>query len=624
LKLKKLIGLLIIIVLLLGFSSSSIAEDEPQSVLTGDPISAGMPDIKEVYSKDFNDNVYITDYKENYSIDVNVGTFDVIDKMLTQVVNILFSLQRALVEALIFMFDKALSFSSYDLFDNILENFISGMYRSTFGVIAGILLACMGFYFFIKMIQQKQVEFWTGLAKTIVIIAIATLYFTNPLLLAGKVETASNEITKMVISSSNKKIPKYTEEVIEESRRKDKEKQTITIIANDLWSEYVHKPWRIMEFGNNEAANRVDENTGLKWEESVLQNPEGSDERESTIERMEDNTGVKTESMVTKRLGFMLMYLIPLTINILLMAIFCIAIIGLQFFVTLIFVLGVFVFIVALIPSFGIETVKRWGISIVFLSGMKIVLAFVLMVMLTFNRALYETASEENWGWIYALILQLAIYVVIYVFRDKIFNIFAVAKEIVVNPSKAIERIKRHGELSPLSNYGQKMAMRNPKNPRISAGSTYQGIKKGMRSYYKDWKTAKNQRVEIVEQKKKEYDDIVETEKSKKYLDKKYNLKKKKKKFKVEDMEFLSKVDNRVAKGKERWTDNEINEVKVRRKKAKEYVEYRKNREVGKIDNKNTNVSSFKIKKTNEQMYIPGGRTRAKKVRRHRDENKKN
>lgn len=609
---KKLTLLLIIILLILSFFSISIAEDESQFVISGDPISAGMPDIKEVYSKDYNDYVYITDYKENYSIDINAGTFDVIDKMLTQVVNILFSLQRALIQALIFMFDKALSFSSYELFDSILENFISGMYRSTFGVLAGIFLACIGLYFFMKMLQQKQVEFWTGLAKTIVIIAIATLYFTNPLLLAGKVETASNEITKMIVSSSNKKIPKYTNEVIEESRKRSKEKLTITIIANNLWGEYVHKPWRIMEFGNNDVAD--------DWELAILENKKSSEERKKAISNMEEQTGIETKSMVVDRLGFMLMYLIPLTINILLMAIFCIAIIGLQFFITLVFVLGVFVFIVALIPSFGIETVKRWGISIVFLSGMKIILAFILMVMLTFNEALYNTAGEE--GWIYALILQLAIYVVMYVFREKIFNIFAVAKEVVANPSKAIERIKRHSELNPFSNYGQKMAVRNPKSRRISASSAYSGMKRGMRNYVKDWKEAKKHRVEIVEQKRVEYDDVIETDKAKTYLDKKYNLKKKKKKFKVEDMEFLSKVDNRVARGKERWTENEINEIKMRRKKAKEYVEYRKNREKGQVDNKNTNVSSFKIRKTNEQRYIPGGRTRARKVREYRNENK--
>jgi len=611
LKIKKLVILIMTIFFVVILTGSCFAKS--------DPIKAGMPDIKKVNSSEYNDNEHITKYASNYSIDVNAGTFDVVEKTLTYVVNVLFSLQVSLVQALIFMFDKALSFSAYKIFDNVLKSFIGGMYKSVFGVISGILLSCLGLYFFAKMIQQRQVEFWTGLAKTVIIIAIGVLYFTNPLLLARNVETASNELTNIVVTAASKaKADSNT------SKGKEK-KETITNIANDLWEEYVHKPWRILEFGNNEAAD--------KWENKILKTTEDSDERKDTVEKMEKDKEVKTKAMVTKRLGFMFMYLIPLSINVILMAIFCIVIIGLQFLVTLVFVLGIFVFMVALIPSFGVETLKKWGMSIATLSGTKIVMAFMLMLILAFNNALFDTAKEE--GWLYALMLQLAMYIVIYIYRERVLGIFSIAREVAVNPKRAFDRMKKHGELSPMSNYGQRMPIRNLKNGKIKSNSgngkksVIQKVKAGTARSI-DTLTLKNSRnvsKDLIAANKREYNDGIEKQKSKDYLDKKYNFKKRKvdkmspTKY-HKDMGYVDRIDKRKKNGEDPFTQDEINKVRDRRKKAKDYIEIRKNRnELGVKFSNPVNGTSVEVKKKLPN-YIPGGRSRARKLRRNDDEKK--
>jgi cation transport ATPase len=279
------------------------------------------------------------------------------------------------------------------------------------------------------------VEFWTGIVKVVFVVAIGTFYYTNPLMLANGVEKASNELTNMIVKTST---DAKTKSEKAQGKEKNDKKTAITYIANDLWEQYVHKPWRILEFGDNKAAD--------KWENDILK--KSPDEREGIIKDMEADTGVKTEAMVTKRLGFMIMYLIPVAINIILMGIFCVIIIGLQFVVMLVFILGIFVFMVALIPSFGIETLKKWGMSIAFLSGTKLIMAFMLMLILAFNSALYSYAQEE--GWVYALMLQLAMYIALYLFRHKVFYIFAMAKEVAVNPKKAFDRLQKTWRTRPI------------------------------------------------------------------------------------------------------------------------------------------------------------------------------
>ena len=556
-----------------------------------DPVSAGLPDIDKVYDSDYNKNVYITDYKENYSVDVvEVGFFDVADGMLNNIVNVLFSMQRAIVQALIFMFDNALAFSSFDIFENLLEVFIKNMYLASFAKIAGVIFAFIGVYFFVKMLQGKQVEFWSGLAKTILIFAIAILYFTNPLLLAGKVEQASNEVTKMILSTGNSEDSHYTE-VLGNQEGWESNKNTIVIISNDIWDNYIHKPWRIMEFGSDKVPdikmNYMYENGEtelIPWEKAILMNQEG-EKRDEIIKTMEKETGVNTKSMSTKRLGFMLMYFIPLIINIILMGILCLVIIGLQFMVVLFFVLGGFVFMIALIPSFGTEVLKKWGMSVLFLSGAKILLAFILVLILALNKALFQTAQQQ--GWLYALIIQMAIYVVLFIFRDKVINIFLVAKDVMKDPYRGINRFRKYGELNPHSNYGQSMFKRGIKEKRVGNRGRQSGVFGYVRKTRDDYKAAKNYRSEIMS---KRTDDR-ENEQAIKYLDYKYYRRKQlveraKKSPKYEESEalkknkqFVNKVEERESTGEPRWTKEDIGRVKSRRKKVKDYSENKRNKD---------------------------------------------
>ncbi|MBN1469880.1 MAG: hypothetical protein JW924_14220, partial [Fusobacteriaceae bacterium] len=423
-----------------------------------------------------------------------------------------------------------------------------------------------------------QSEFFTQLVKTVLIIAIAIMYFTNPLLFAKAIDDISNDVTKTIISTADKKEIKNYLDAIADAKRQEEmaDKVIITIIANDLWEEYIHKPWRIMEFGDNEIADQ--------WQDRVLSEKKGSDERKEVIENLEQDTDIKTEAMVVERLGFMLMYFIPLIINILLMCLFCIFIIGVQFLIVFVFILGIFVFMLALIPSIGGEILKKWAATLGVLAGMKVVLAFVLMLMIAFNQAVFTAMSED--GWIYALLIQLVLYFAIYMYRGKIIGIFSSAREVIANPVESFKNLKRTGSTDPYRNRGNGglLPRRNPRNVRgIGSVVSYLGKNR------KEYKAAKNERQKLIEGKEKEHNEQVERKKARKHLNNKYKFFKKKRdayfsgksKNRVgkKGLQISNMVDKRIANKQEAFTDKEVDTIVSRRKNAKEYLQKRRMRE---------------------------------------------
>jgi hypothetical protein len=576
----------LVFIFLLSFNIFAADEDETEeeteeiiTVEQFDPLSADEPNLDEIYSSEYNDYKFITDvYRKNYVLDVDAGIVDV-EQGINSMTNAFMYAQRMLVEGAIFLLYQALHFDSYSVFEDVIEDFVPNMHSSVYKVSSLIMFSLIGFYFFKKMLERKQLEFWTGLIKVVIVVVIAYLYFNNPLIVAKQVEKTSNNISALIISNA---VTEDYESDMDMDNVESIKEGTARNVANYVWSEYMHKPWRLMEFGNTEIAD--------EYEEEILSHPYGSDPREELIEKIEDNEGLSTKDMVIKRLGFMIMYFIPLVISLFFMMGLCILVIGLQTMGSLMFLLGVIVLIVALIPNFGMETLKKWGYSIIFLAFIKILIVFILMIMIAFNQALFNTAKDN--GWFYVLILQLASYFVVYIYRGKIFSIFTSVGDVAFNPKRAFDRISRYGELNPFSNYGQNNGFGGLKK----AGGAVGGLagkgaisltRKAMKGTSFTGKEIKRTVSDKIDEHKIVKEGLRKNEETKanNYLDKKYNFRKKKLKEFDSDPKNLTKshkyiddvgkIDYRKERKNKPFTKKEVEDVIERRKKAKEYLEMR-------------------------------------------------
>jgi ABC-type multidrug transport system fused ATPase/permease subunit len=555
---KKIISILIIIFLvfsmtLLAFSENDEEEDaEVITVENYDPITEVMPELDYVYDQEYNDNKYVTKFRENYYLDINAGSVD-IENGINQITNILFYVQRALVEAMIYIFDQAFTFSFYEIFKGVLNSFIVNMFNSTFGIISSIFLALIGFFFFIKTVKKQRADFFSSVVQIIVVIALAYLYFNNPLMLLKGVDNVVNNVSTTILTarpdiSGQTPSDYYTGKL-------DVKDTGVVAVANNLWEQYIHRPWRIMEFGDSDIAD--------EYEDKVLTYAPGSDQREELINEVEETTGLSTKDLSVKRLGLIIMYLIPMLVNLLLMGALCVLAIGYQFLILIIFMGGIFIFMIALIPSVGTNIVKNWAIKLIGTAGMKILISFLLIIMISFNEALYLFGNDN--GWMAALIIQLVIYIIIYIKRESIMEVFMVAKDALQNPKKAAERLgkMKSMEASKLTNSTQNM-----KTAFSKVRGSYSGVKTIAAAKAGDFKEKSV--------------DLKQKKNASQYLDKKYNWHKQYAEKKAIEKgtephynNFVRKIMEREKNNEKRYTEDELNNVSKRFNNVRNLAEER-------------------------------------------------
>lgn len=403
-KLKIVLLVLMVIVIFLPCSPVMAASD---------PMDAASPDIPDLFDISRNPNPHITTYRSNYYLDDTAGMFSPVENMTNAIANVLFSLQQGLCYLLIIAFYYAFEFSIFDLFKDLINLFIGNMKGSLYDNVVIIILSTMGIFFFIKQLQRQVVQFWVALIQTVLIVALGIFYFTQPAFILEKTDTATKELSKMVLAGVNN----------------NNTTSAVTTASNELWDIFVHKPWQMLEFGDQTlAAQHSDEVLALS----------DSDAREDIFKKLEDDG--KWNNMGLKRVGFELMYLVPMLITFAILAMLCGLVIMFQFLTMIIFMMGIFIMIVALIPGIGPRMLGQWFSKFVATAATKIILVFFLSLIIAFNKAIFQYAQSK--GWLIALILQVIVYVAIFVKRNELIDLFLDIKGTMQNPATAGRLLK--------------------------------------------------------------------------------------------------------------------------------------------------------------------------------------
>lgn len=408
--------LLLVVAFVIFLPGAAIAADPSSS---NDPMSAASPDIPDLFSPANNPNPNLTTYRDNYYLDITTGMFS-IDTATNTLANVIFNIQKGLAYLLILAFYYAFEFSFFDWFKDLVELFIGNMHTQVYNNISIIILSCMGLYFFIKTLQRQTIQIWIAFFQTVVILALALYYFTHPIQVLTQVDNGTKEISKMVLAGT--------------STGQTGTAATVKA-SNEIWNVFVHKPWQYLEFGNKALAEQ-------KTAEVLSKSP--GKERTNIFKGLEKNDQFSSTNMGIKRLGFEIMYLIPMLVTFLILAALCLLVIGFQFLTIIIFLFGVIVFVLALIPSIGPKVLGNWALKVAAAAGTKIILVFFLSMLIAFNSALFTHAEEK--GWLVTLLLQLIIYVIIYLKRNDIVEMFMVMKQTIQNPAAANRMIMRAGE----------------------------------------------------------------------------------------------------------------------------------------------------------------------------------
>lgn len=426
-KYKKVIVLIIIVLTVLSFSPSiAYAEEDPES-------AAFMP-FEELF-KGKNSNVYLTEYEKNYHLDMKEVTIanlgDTGGWLLNSIANVIFYVQKGIGKIIVTIFYWSFELDVYAMFAGILNSFVKNMKTGLFDQMAVLCIALLGIFFAIKLVQDQKTQVWVAILQTAIIAAIAIYFFTNPAGVLQQVDKASKEISSIVLTGTYK----ATNEGATPS-------SAVIAASNQIWYIYVHQPWQMLEFGNISIAKQ--------YEKQILSLPPSSDERKALIKSLAKDKRYFTAEWGAKRLGFELLYLIPLLIILIIIAILCALMIIYQFLTVFFTMFGVFVFIMALVPFFGVRIIQNWASKIIGFAGIKIIVTFCLGIMIAFITTIVEQTQE--YGWIMTIVLEVAVVAGIIMKKDAIFEAFTNMRLAPGNPGLFNKQLRRDYNVEPKTN----------------------------------------------------------------------------------------------------------------------------------------------------------------------------
>jgi hypothetical protein len=397
------------------------------------------------------DNIYFGKWNGRYFIDFPHDIVDDVKAFLagplsaepTEVLtNLLFLVQKTSVELVIKLvsmaFDDKVSFTW--LFEGLLTKIIPGMYSSTFQMVISVIIAGIGFYIAFQLFKQDKNKVISIIVKTVLLVALANYFYTQPVEVMKNVDDATNEISKQIMSGAyvESDDPAQSDYVdgsgvpIKVRNAINADKVPMKNVATAIYKEYVHKPWQVLEFGSTKIAEEKIDGEKETNEQRIL-NAEKPKERNAEYKKIQEE--YKFTATGTKKLAFMIVYMIPVMVNIIVLAFLALLVLAYKFLVVFILFLGIFIIPLSFVPSIGTDALKSWLMKLFGLSCMKIVLAFLLVIVLSFNNVIYSKAND--WGWIATLVLQSVVYIVVFAKRNEIKNLFSRIKKTMADPASA-------------------------------------------------------------------------------------------------------------------------------------------------------------------------------------------
>lgn len=382
---------------------------------------------------------------DNYNLDMESKSMlkAPVANIFNALANGIFGLVKMLGDFICSLTDFAYSINMFDLLSDTMTPIFGNIGTKIFNSLSLIFIGIAGLFLIIKLARGQLINIVIGIASLVLVIAISTAFLTYPGKILSELDSAFSDVAGEIID------PIY--EDINGSDASDVSSSEKT--ANLLWNIMVHKPWQILEFG--------DESTAEKYEDKILSLDDGSDEREEFVKSLEDVDEFKaTTSQQVKRFSAALIYFVFSLVIFVAVLFFLVLIVGYQLWVWILAILAVFVFIMALIPDLGLGVIKRWGIQVLSAMAIKVILSFLLIVLFVIMSFFYGLSGEFTLFEI--MFMFISMFFIAYKKRGDFAKIFAISGSV-----PGMEFVNRERMYNSVGN-GAKDVKRRVSNKMIS------------------------------------------------------------------------------------------------------------------------------------------------------------
>lgn len=368
------------------------------------PTRAMFPSIKTLFNGQ-NDSKYLEKYRDNYYLDLKEsGVFKSFDlNILNTIANGVFKMEAILSYVVIIVVFYAFELNLYDIFSPFLNTVTQSFKTGIFDELALACISLLGIFYVIKMVRDQKTQVWIAIIQTITIIVISMWFLNNPAGVLKGVNDFSLGISHSILDGTYK------------STNNGESSDSATIaVSNNLWQMFVHKPWQLLEFGNTELAE--------KHEDKILSLAPGSKERQTYINDIAKDGTHFQPGWGLDRLVIVLLYFIIFIVMAAVILLFSALMLVYEILTIVIAMFGVFVFLIALVPWWGMRTLREWFSKILGYSCMKIALSFFLAVSFSFMLATYTLSNKYS---IFVIMLiQVIIIVAIWWKRNSLLELF--------------------------------------------------------------------------------------------------------------------------------------------------------------------------------------------------------
>lgn len=364
-------------------------------------------------------------YRDNYYLDMEeTGLLDTGYGILNSIANVLFSFIRWLAYAAVCVFFICFNLNLSTMFGSQINGIQEALNNSVFKPL--FLLAC-GVAFIVllgRLVRQDLMGALGQLAKIIGVVMLSILVVTQ----SSTVLDYTTGITKSVsveimagVNSANGMATNVTSFAAQS--------------AGILWQNLIHEPWITMEFDKDNPSDS-------EIEQFLTISPSDKDARKQLVADRDWDCFSKNRG--AEKLGFMFLYLIPFAMKAVIYIL--IALVQLVFQLMAIFyvLMAPLILIISMVPGYE-RMLGVWLRKILESQVSILIITMIIGILIKFDQLIYEWARENSFGWLLAMVLQVALAVALFLNRNKLLGIMSTVQRGVATPRFAANRMRMGG-----------------------------------------------------------------------------------------------------------------------------------------------------------------------------------
>lgn len=376
---------------------------------------------------------------DHYYLDMQeTGLLNTSPMVLNGIANIQLNYIKNVVRATSVIFYYAFDFNLGELFGTQLRAIQAGLRSSVFQPLFLIGFAGSAIIILKRMLHRDLMGSYAQIVKVVLLFILSTMVVRESANVFTYATQVTSSIGASILTGGNTSTSNYAVKV-----------------SGQIWLNMMDTPWEYLEFGN-------DEHTEADVEDIIGRTVE-SPERKRIIENW-TGTAFTTDYRPGERLGFLILYTIPLSAKCVLYILLGCIMLLMQLMAVFYVMLAPLVLILAMIPGYD-HILSSWIRKLLESQLSILVMYFVVGLLMKVDELLYDNMAGQ-WGWFIVMVIQTALYIGVIIKRNELFGMFSSLG--ISNPIRYL-----NGEMSQV-NGAKNYVMR--KAAYAIAGATKSGL----------------------------------------------------------------------------------------------------------------------------------------------------